>query len=198
MKSNTLLIIFTLTLFVVSVQADQPITLFCHGIVDNQSQSQRFQECLEQPVQLFNFQDAQKPEEWDVNSLIFQSCSLFGKFINRNKMFMGHGQDITTLAEQIDPTKEYIIYGVSRGGSAAINYIADYNPANIKALVLDATPADMISPVDMLQYEVGYKFALNRIIQEAIFQILFPGYQVGAVPPVDNISKIANKNPATP
>lgn len=175
-------------------QAEQPITLFCHGIVDNQSQSKRFQEVLESPIETFNFMDAQAPKEWDLNTLIFQSCSLFGKFVNRNNMFMGHGQDIQTLAKQIDATKKYILYGVSRGGTAAINYIAEYNPSNIKALILDATPADMISPIETLQYIIGYKFAPHRLDQEIIFNTIFPGYELNSTPPIQNISHIQNKH----
>ncbi|MBP6870115.1 hypothetical protein KBC04_04485 [Candidatus Babeliales bacterium] len=188
------ILVFYITLLSAGLlQADQPITLFCHGIVDNERQSERFHEVLEQPVQIFNFQDAQKPEKFDLNSLIFQTCFLFGKFVNRDKMFMGQSQDVLTLAQQIDLGKEYILYGVSRGGSAAINYIADYNPLNIKALILDAAPADMISPVDALQYAVGYKFASSRVQQENIFQAVFPSYEIGSVPPIKNISKIKNK-----
>lgn len=175
------------------LQTKQPITLFCHGIVDSQKQSQRFLDVLEEPIQSFNFPDAQAPQEWDLNSLIFQSCSLFGKSVNRNQMFMGHGKDVVTLSAQIDHMKEYILYGVSRGGSAAINYLAEYNPSNIKALILDATPADMISPIDTLQNIIGYKFAPNRAMQENIFNFIFPAYEINSISPVNNILNIKNK-----
>lgn len=68
---KNLLSIFILLQTTCLVQAKQPITLFCHGIIDNQQQSQRFQDILEEPIKTFNFPDAQAPEAWDLNNLIF-------------------------------------------------------------------------------------------------------------------------------
>lgn len=147
-----------------------------------------------QPATSFDFPDAQQPFDWDLNTFIYQSTSLFGKRVNRNNMFMGTGQDIVTLKNQIDPEQSYILYGFSRGGSAAINYLAQYNPNNIQALILEATPADMIDAVDKFQYNIGYKFTDNRMTQEILFHTLFPAYQLGSTPPVQNITNITNKN----
>ncbi len=172
----------------------QPITLFCHGIIDNKTQIERYDNFIEQPAQSFNFPDAQQPYDWDLNTLIFNGCLLFGKPVNRNQMFMATNQDITTLKQQINPKESYMLYGFSRGGSTTINYLAEYNPKNIKALILEATPADMIDAVNHAQYDLGYQFASDRRTQEQIFHSIFPAYQLGSTPPVKNIAFITNKD----
>jgi pimeloyl-ACP methyl ester carboxylesterase len=188
-KISVILLFFTSQL----LQCHQPMTLFCHGIVDNKNQIDRYQHVIMQPATSFDFPDAQKPADWDLNTLVFNGCSLFGKSVNRNNMFMGTGQDITTLKKQIDPKKSYILYGLSRGGAAAITYLAQYNPSNIQALILESTPADMIDAVDNFQYAIGYKFAQERPTQELIFHTLFPAYQLGSIPPIQSIAHIQNK-----
>jgi Prolyl oligopeptidase family len=185
--------VILLLLMFQALQCEQPITLFCHGIIDNTTQIDRYQDFIEQPAASFNFPDAQKPTDWDLNTLVFNGCSLFGKSVNRNNMFMGTGKDITTLEHQIDPKKSYILYGLSRGGSTAITYLAQNNPNNIQALILESTPADMIDAVDNFQYAIGYKFAQERATQEMLFGKLFPAYQLGSIPPVQSIAHINNK-----
>lgn len=189
-KISVILLFFTSQL----LQCDQPITLFCHGIIDNKTQIDRYQNFIEQPAASFNFPDAQTPTNWDLNTLVFNGCSLFGKPVNRNNMFMGTGKDITTLKNQIDPKKSYILYGLSRGGSVAINYLAQHNPNNIQALILESTLADMIDAVDNFQYAIGYQFAEERATQELIFHTLFPAYKLGSMPPVQSIAHIKNKH----
>lgn len=177
-----------------SYSGQQPITLFCHGIIDNKTQIDHYQDFIMQPGVSFNFPDAHQPDSWDLNTLIFTSSSLFGKRVNRDNMFMATGQDIDTLREQIDPTKKYILYGFSRGGSAAVNYLGQYNPDNVQALILEASPADMVDAVNNFEHSAGYKLTNNRMQQAQLFNLIFPGYQVDSTPPVENIAHIANKN----
>ena len=144
-------------------QAKQPITLFCHGIVDNKSQADRYQDFLQKPKVAFDFPDAQESSGLNFNNLIFNSCAFCGKKpVNLEKMYMGQGPDITALKNKIDPNESYILYGLSRGGSTIVNYLAQNNPTNIQAIILDAAPADMVSTVNVLQHSIGYKFAPTR------------------------------------
>lgn len=190
--------IYVLIFLSVSVHAylnsAQPTTLFCHGIINNGNQINNYQEFIEQPAATFDFPDAQIPQEFDLNTLVFKGCSLFKKPVNRNNMFMGTDQDITTLRKQIDPDKDYILYGFSRGGAAAINVLAQDNPSNIKALILESSPADMIDSIKNAQYALGYQFSTQRSGQEKLFHALFPAYQLGSTPPVKNIAKIQNRS----
>lgn len=61
MKLSYLLIwFFCLINFAIS-GVDQPITLFCHGIVDSKVQADRYEQFLQEPKTSFDFPDAQKP-----------------------------------------------------------------------------------------------------------------------------------------
>lgn len=175
------------------LQAHQPITLFCHGIVDNHTQMDRYEEFVEHPRKNFDFTDAQKPTDLDLNTLIFNAGSAFGKTINRNNMAMSYGADIQTLKQHVDAHQEYILYGVSRGGATIINYLAQYNPTNIAGIVLDAAPSDVVFMVDALQHIIGYKFAPDRATQEDVFHSFFPAYKKNSTPIVKNIANIHNK-----
>ena len=177
------------------LQSKQPTTLFCHGIVDSKSQADRYQDFLQEPKIAFDFPDAQEPSGLNFNNLIFHSCAFCGKKpVNLEKMYMGQGPDITTLKNQIDPDESYILYGLSRGGSTVINYLAQNNPTNVQAVVLDAAPADMVSTVNILQHSIGYKFAPTRDYQEYIFNTLFPAYPRNSTTPLQDIGHIKNKD----
>lgn len=173
---------------------EQPITLFCHGIIDTKNQINRYVEFIEQPALSFNFSDAQAPNDWSLNNLIFQLCTLFSKRVNRQQMYMGTGKDIDTLAAQIDFSQQYIIFGFSRGGATAINYIAEHTPQNVQALILEATPADMLDSFDHIQQKIGLNISDNKKIQAQIFHTIFPAWQITSPPPVENIKKFTNKN----
>jgi hypothetical protein len=131
---------------------DMPVTLYCHGVGADASQVHDYTEMIQHPYQTFNFPDTQRPRGIGLNAMIYHGCNLIGrKNINRKKMFMGQGEDITTIKDQIESNKSYILYGLSRGGSAIINYMAEYNPKNVHALILDETPANMIDVMDNLK-----------------------------------------------
>ncbi len=172
----------------------QPTTIFCHGIVDNKDQMNRYAQFLENPKKTFDFVDAQIPSTWDVNSLIFSVCSWFGKRVNREKMYMGYGQDVESLSEQINPHEHYILFGFSRGGTAIINYLAEHDADNIQAIVLNAVPADIVQSIDDIQKSLGYTFAPTRNDQEKLFHTLFPAYPIGSIPSTQAVKYIKNKH----
>lgn len=176
------------------LHAEQPITLFCHGVVDNKTQVDRYENYVQAPIVAFNFPDAHKPKGWNWNNLIFKISSIFSKKpINRSSMFLGQGPDITTIKNQIDHDKSYILYGVSRGGATIINYLAEHNPKNIAAVVIDGSPADMISTIDAIQCTIGYRFITKRSKQKRMLKILFPAYPIESIPSHQAINTIKNK-----
>lgn len=188
------IIILVLAIQANGLFAEQPTTLFLHGIVDTKNQLHRYEDFIQHPKKSFDFPDAQQPLDWDLNNVIFQSSALFGKHVNRAKMFMGQGEDIETVKKEINSDESYILFGFSRGGAAAINYLAQYNPENIQALILNASPADMLETVNAMQHKMGYKFAPTRADQEYIFTTIFPAYPMNSTPPIDAIAHIKNKD----
>ena len=199
---------------------DMPVTLYCHGVGADASQVHDYTEMIQHPYQTFNFPDTQRPRGIGLNAMIYHGCNMIGrKNINRKKMFMGQGEDITTIKDQIESGKSYILYGLSRGGSAIINYIAEYNPTNVHALILDETPANMIDVMDNLKRpaknicapDSSYakamadkkkkskkskrvKKPLTEAQREKSFRRVFPAYPKGARSGIENISLIENKN----
>jgi len=177
------------------LHAKQPITLFCHGIVDNKTQINRYKNYVQEPSIAFDFPDVQKPKGWNFNTFLFNSSAIFSKKpINRSSMFMGQDQDITTLKDQVDIKKSYILYGISRGGATVINYLAQHNPKNIAAVIIDGSPADMISTIDAIQSTIGHRFITDRTKQKRMFNMLFPAYPIDSVPSHEAISSIKNKS----
>ena len=177
------------------LQAQQPTTIFCHGILNTQHQMHQYQDFIQNPKITFDFPDAEKPSGWNFNNFIYQSYGFFrNQSLNRDKMYMSYGPDIQALKDQVKPDQSYILFGFSRGGAAVINYLAKYNPDNIKAIVLNAAPADFMQSIDALQKAIGYSFAPTRADKEKLFHTVFPAYQIGSIPPKDVIASIQNKN----
>ncbi len=177
------------------LQPQQPTTIFCHGILNTKNQMHQYQDFIQNPKITFDFPDAEKPCGWNFNNFIYQSYTFFRKqALNREKMYMSYGPDIQALKDQIKSDESYILFGFSRGGSTVINYLAEHNPDNIKAIVLNAAPADFIESIDALEKVIGYNFAPTRATKEKLFNAVFPAYQIGSIPPKDVISSIKNKN----
>jgi hypothetical protein len=71
-----------------------------------------------------------------------------------------------------------------------INYLAEYNPTQIKALILDETPADMPATLikSLAKLGINPKYALS------IFTKIFPAYPKTSLTPLEAIKNIKNKN----
>lgn len=108
-------------------------------------------------------------------------------------MHMGCDKDIQALQDQMTPDKNYILYGLSRGGSTAISYIQQNNPKNIDAVIIDAAPANVVDAIDEFQHAIGCRFTTDKKAQEQIFNFLFPAYIIGSIPAIENIANMSNK-----
>lgn len=150
-------------------QPQQPTTLFCHGLGGNdhsELQSLITQQTVHQPAQGFQMD----------NNL--STCSL------------GNHHDVQALKKSVQLNKEHILYGRSRGGATAINYLADHASEEIKALVIDAAPSDMVNVVDEYQYQCGIFPFWTRSQKEWILRQYYPGYPKNSIPPVEKIAQI--------
>jgi hypothetical protein len=181
-----------------SLQAqDLPITtLYCPGVCGDSSQMNDYKAMIQGPCYPINFPDTQIPKGL-FNKLVYYICKkgLQKQHINRNEMYFGQGQDIQAIKKEIAPNKTYILYGLCRGGMAIINYMAQYNPDNITALVLDETIADVLDIIEKLVYpKKDNKVTSTPIQRENVLRACFPSYPRGTKPPVQNIPAIKNKN----
>lgn len=166
------------------------ITVYCHGVGADSEQINDYKEQILDPYQTVTFSDTQAPRKHR-NKFIATNCERIGrKYINREQMYLGQGKDIETLAQQISINYSYILFGLCRGGMAIINYLAQYNPSNIQAIVLDETPADIADIIQKMQHRCK---PLKLFSIETIIRQCFPAYPKKCSPPVDNIRLISNK-----
>lgn len=189
-----LYILFVLLLSLQSTAASWR-TIYAHGIVDGPSQMQRFEQAFATSNNIaVQFADAATPTDWGLNGLIGSACNtLLGKNVNRAKMHMGQGPDIQavqTTIETVPNSQSLIIYGCSRGAAATINYVAQHNPTNIKALVLDACPADIPGGTGIILAKLG----IDPENALTVFKTIFPGYPENSIPPINAIKNITNKD----
>lgn len=138
------------------------------------------------PCALFNFADAKN----DNNEY------------ERTKVNLGQEHDVQRLHEaykklqECFPEHNVILIGVSRGASTIINFVAQYQPKNIDAIVLES-PFDTLSSVIkhlLSRYCIGW-FPFAQHIGHKICQKHFPNVQIKGTFPLENISKIPHKIP---
>ena len=177
---------------------NQTTTLYCHGVCGDSTQVNDYKDMILGDCKALNFPDTQKPKGLSMNKIIHALCKklLNKQHINREKMYLGQGEDIQTIKNQIDSGKSYILYGLCRGAAAIINYMAQYNPENITALVLDEAPANMLDIVDNIMFtdKNGEKILSTPLQREQWLRFCCPSYPRQAKSPVENIAAIKNKN----
>ena len=120
---------------------EQVIILFVHGIAASHKQAEPFKEIIPN-LNTLDFDCSRDYSSWPLN-MVF-TCSL------------GQGHELEHLHHQLNvlrerfPHADFAFIGVSRGASAIINYLAEYKPEKIKAIVLE-------SPFDSIEFIVDYR-----------------------------------------
>jgi len=169
-KNHIIVCLFLLCNITLHAKSQQPTTVYCPGLGDSKYEIHG----------LVDLGIVQKPAK--------------GIALKKeNDADLGQLADIETLKNNLDPKKNHILYGTSRGGSTAINYTATHNPTNIKALIIDATPADMLNVVDEIQYKVGIFVFWTKSQKEWATRLLFPHFPANSMPPMQAIAHIKNK-----
>jgi len=172
-------------------------TVFAHGLFSNNKQKLRFtQACPDSDdVLSFDFPENQSEQGYGLYRLIGYLASYWNKPLNLSNMYMGQNKDIDTIHEYIKNTisddKPIVLFGLCKGGSTIINYTAQYNPENMKALVLDSSPANM---PEILHDRFMDRYNIPQSWDKAIFRIIFPAYPENAIPPIQAIKNITNKD----
>lgn len=115
------------------------------------------------------------------------------QFKNEIDSCLGHGRNVKTLNEEINPQQNYIFYGISCGGAGIISWLAKHDSDNVKAIIIDATPSDIINLAEEVQYKIGVWILWTRAQKEWAVHKLFPEYPEESIPPVQAIYQIKNK-----
>lgn len=180
--------------------------LFSHGIADTQKQAHNYlksyvdqtgkpQETtnwiMQDPVHLFNYPDATEGF-WRIN---FWHTSL-GQSNEIDALYAAY----CTLKERIQ-TEQIISYrivlvGVSRGASTIINFLAEYQPQDIDAVILESPFA---STSDIIQQKTS-QMKLDGIVQtdnfgQKLLSTIFPQYTPWALQPIESIRNIPKHIP---
>jgi len=174
------------------------MTVFAHGATGRPGHAKNFRPAFVDPdnYTAITFPDTLVEDgSHYLNTLIFYLAkSGWNRHITPSNSYFGQGQDLEKMHEDILsqtlPTQPIILFGLCRGGSAVINYLARYNPENVQAIVIEASPSDMLE-----MYHT--KFASLGIPtqgSEMIFKNLWSAYPKDAITPVQAIPMIANKN----
>jgi predicted alpha/beta hydrolase family esterase len=149
----------------------QPTTLYCHGLNGKPSKVKSLVErnIIQAPARSFSFDD--------------------------KKQCLGQANDIETLKNQIEACDEnHILYGHSLGGARIIKGLAQHNFPNVQAIIIDASPADVIDRVHEIQCAAGAYPFRTRAQKEWILRQLYPDYPKNSIPPVASIFQIRNKS----
>jgi len=89
---------------------------------------------------------------------------------------------------------EIVIFGLSRGASAALNLMALYNPPQVKALVLES-PFDTVgSIIDNKRKQLHLEW-LSHDTGEYIMEKIFRHYNRNGIRPIDMVSDIRKELP---
>ncbi len=177
--------------------------LFSHGLRDSKEKAYDYIEtykignkthhnprCLiKDPVVTFNYPDVLK----------------YFPRIDTRKTSLGQDNEIKRLAEVykdiVQNTKdkredsEIVIFGLSRGASTGLNFVARHNPPAVKALVLE-------SPFDKVETVVDNKFEqlwllkwVPQNFRQYITENIYWRYKKDGVCPIDEVSKIRKDLP---
>ena len=152
-----------------SCDENQPTTIYCHGLGGNTGELSYYMGSgwIYRPAKTFQFDD-------DCSSL-------------------GQGEEIKLVRKNINEEESAMVVANSRGGSAALSCIGQYNPANLRALVVKSAPADMLNIVDEIQYKIGLFTLMTRSAKEWALRQIYPNYPKNSMPPVAAIANIKNK-----
>ncbi len=168
--------------------------LFAHGFGATQQQGlqlfarthchQRW--LMDNPIATFNFPDAKNDDN-----------EYFREHVN-----LGQEKDIERLrlafekTQQSLPESDLVLVGISRGATTIINFVAQHQPEQVKALVLES-PFDILSAVIkhlLARYYVSW-FPFSEKITNKLCQKHFPEIKPDGIFPLGTIDKIPHTLP---
>lgn len=207
MKNNAIILSIFLTfcgvmslITIDSLQSKNPVTIFCHGVVDNYSQIDNYnKKSIFGDTCSFDFPDATPCPDKSFAGLISQVSRKIGrtrkkpngKNVNLDQMFLGQDQDLECLRREIEAHRDrsIILYGASRGGAAVVSWLGQaHDTSNIIGVVLEAPPTDMLDTVIQFSAKLGIR------LSEQTFRSIFHRYPENPYRPIDAIRDIKNKN----
>jgi predicted esterase len=182
-------------LFSAEALPDQPLTIFCHGIVDNEHQAKNYPFLDQVQTDALQFSDVELDASWSLSGLISRISSRsgrsplkpYGKQVNRDQMFMGQTKDIETLTSKVQKHsgKPIVLYGASRGASTIVSYLGQAEKTDtIRAVILESPAADMLDAVSNFSAKLGVP------LPTSLFRWIFYRYPEKPYTPLSAINDI--------
>lgn len=149
-------------------QANQPVTIYCHGLGGNKKEAQYFHvqygypnAFIQGPCESFDFKDVENP---------YSSC-------------LGQESDVAYLQEVCKKYPHVQLFGISRGASTIVTYAGLYQPHNIETMVLES-PFDDVGTI--IQRLTG---------SQASDTSMYPHYNPQGLQPIKMVDKIPTHIP---
>jgi predicted esterase len=169
------------------------VYLFSHGFAATQQQGIslfarshcRTRWIMDSPIASFNYPDSKPETTGNTNEYI------------REHVNLGQEKDIESLriafekTQQALPEKDIILVGISRGAATIINFVAQYQPEKVKALVLES-PFDMLNAIIkhlLSRFHVSW-LPFSEKITHKLCRKHFPDIKLEGIFPFTTITKI--------
>lgn len=163
--------------------SSQPEIIFCHG------------RCCSGQDDLKKYQNAGIIAKHKAISFDFDDAKQYRK--DQKRHYMGHGNDVNKLKENINKNEHQILFGFSRGGAVVAKYVAEDNPFNVKAIMIQGAPADIVETVIDHPTEkffgIQMPISLPRFIKEYIVSSIYQDYPRYSKPAIQAVGMMNNK-----
>ncbi len=177
------------------------IFLFAHGIADTYKQAYRYvknyhingtnhhnqQYLFAAPFATFNFPDASE----GIKRINHHETSLAqdNEILRLKKAYY---KTMSVYEDQHQTPCEVVLFGLSRGASAAINFVGLHNPSNIKALILESPYDSVATIIDFMMQKMHLTW-LPHSCGEYMMENIFRRYKRDGIHSIDLVDRI-NKN----
>jgi len=161
-------------------------SIFAHGLADTATQAFKYLEkdIILKPFETFNFPDAT-----DRFFRVKFRCTSLGQDNEIARLHKAY-QQYTADKEEV------ILFGLSRGASTALNFVATHQPQQVSALVLES-PFDSIESI--IKYQLpGLRLSINEkniAWGQSIMSFIFAKYNPQGIQPIQVIDKIDKNIP---
>ncbi|MGB8367169.1 MAG: prolyl oligopeptidase family serine peptidase [Candidatus Babeliales bacterium] len=167
--------------------------LFSHGFASNEWEKYKYIKGCKIGVNCLHCTSEQ------VTSFSYPDVIMLGvpNFLKAN---IAQENDIACLKSEVEKIiqnnqeEELVIFGISRGASTALNYMALYDNAFVKALIVESPFDSMATIIDNKRKQFGFKFLSNDFCQR-ILENIFRQYKRDGIQPIDLVSKIRKNLP---
>ncbi len=167
---------------------------FVHGIADNHKQVEKYKASksthgfVPNSIEICLFDDACE----NLRDAYQQSQSIPWASLKKTRSScLAQDAEIEKLHELVQkhPGKNLILFGVSRGASTIINYVALHKPGNVKALILESPFDDMYSVVNgILRKIYAHWIPGLTTIGDLACATIFNNYSTCAIAPRDVVA----------